>query len=447
MRIAHINVIGGLSTGRIATELCRAAMKEGHRTLFCFARDYCPEDVPSLRIGDKADTLLHGGLARLSDRSGFFSKRATRKLVRQLKEYKPDLIHLHNLHGYYLHLPTLFDYLRKEDIPTVWTLHDCWAFTGHCAYYTMAQNAPPIDGERRRGKTTGCQRWQSGCGKCPLKHLYPKSLFLDQSARNWREKRELFTGLPHLVLTTPSEWLKGQVKQSFLGKYPIYALPNGIDLTAFVPCVDQRYMENVVRHFRLDRYGDRPIVLSVAGVWEPRKGLEDLIELAELLGEDYCVAAVGLDEYQITSLPPNTVVGLPRAGNLNDLCALYTAAQVYVSTSHEETMGMTLVEALACGTQVLCYNATAMPEVVTPQVGETVPLGDVRAMGEAVCRLCAQPKSPEDCRARAMGYDAPTRFAEYIKLYNAMYLNSPGYIRAVEEACGVQAGKPKKKVE
>ena len=164
----------------------------------------------------------------------------------------------------------------------------------------------------------------------------------------------------------------------------------------------------------------------------------DLLELAEKLGPEYCVAAVGLDEYQIRSLPENSVLGIPRTGNLNDLCALYTAADLCVSLSHAETMGMTLVEALACGTQVLCWDVTAMPEIVTDEVGRTVPMGDYNGLAQAVRELCDQPKSPRDCRNRALEYAAPRRYRAYMRLYDGMYRNGPGYLQAVEEACRVR---------
>ena len=474
MRIAQINVVSSFSTGRIAVQLCRLANAAGHRTLLCHSRDHAPSDIASYRVGSRdhalirrmqawfarrsnlfcrlaagalgklcssrlsvmANTYLHIALARLTDRAGFFSRGATRRLVRQLRRFKPDLIHLHNLHGYYLHLPTLFKYLKEQDIPVVWTLHDCWAYTGHCAYYTMAKNAPPLESKRRRAQqeTVGCDRWTTGCGQCVLKRSYPASLWRDQSARNWQQKREMFCGVPHMVLTTPSEWLRDEVLRSFLKNYPVYALPNGVDLSVFTPCADGRYMEDVARSYGLDGIGERRLVLSVAAVWDERKGLADLIELAEKLGPEYCVAAVGLDEYQIAALPKNTVMGVRRTGNVNDLCALYTAADVYVSTSREETMGMTLVEALACGTQVICYDATAMPEIVTEDVGEVVPVGDTDALAEAVRRLCDNPKSDADCLSRAEDYESGQRFQAYIRLYENMYRHSPAYQDALEKA-------------
>lgn len=437
MRIAQINVVSSLSTGRIAVQLCRVSTGAGHKALLCHSRDHAPGDIFSFRIGGKLDTYAHAALSRLTDREGFFSRRATKKLVRQLQLYQPDLIHLHNLHGHYLHLPTLFAYLKKANLPVVWTLHDCWAYTGHCAYYTTAVDAPligPVKRRRAEQHTVGCDRWQNGCGQCVLSRAYPSSWFADQSARNWKEKRELFCHLPYLVLTTPSEWLRDEVKQSFLKDYPVYVLPNGIDLEAFKPCQSDEFMYDAVRSYGLDRTEGKKLVLSVAAVWDERKGLEDLIELAEKLGPDYCVAAVGLDQQQMEALPKGSIIGVKRTGNLNDLCALYTAADVYVSASREETMGMTLVEALACGTQVICYDATAMPEIVTPEVGETVPLGDIDTLAQTVRRLCDQPKDAQACRARAAEYDAQDRFRAYLELYENMYRNSPAYRSALKRA-------------
>ncbi len=412
MRIAHINVIGSLSTGRIAANICQTAMTQGHRVLFCFARGHVLSDVPSLRIGHKMDTYLHASLARITDRCGFYSKKATKTLIKQLKKFQPEILHLHNLHGYYLHLPTLFAYIKESDVRVVWTLHDCWAYTGHCAYYTTA--------DLHKSDQVGCDRWHSGCGQCPQKKEYPSSLLMDQSQRNWHEKCALFSGIRYMVLATPSEWLKNEVERSFLGQYAVYMMPNGLDTALFAPCRDERFMHDTILRYGLETTGGRHLVLSVAAVWDKRKGLEDLIDLAIALGDDYCVVAVGLDEDQCLSLANLPLIGLPRTGNINELCALYTASDVYVTTSYEETMGMTLVESLACGTQVICYDATAMPEIVTPDVGMVVPLGDITALCDAVETLCETPKIPADCIAHANLYESSERCMDYVHLYDAM---------------------------
>ena len=421
MRVAQINVTATLSTGRIAVEISRVLMAEGHKALVAFSRGYPPMEVPWLRVGNRVDVLCHAAFSRLTDRAGFYGKMATRKLVRQLRAYRPDVVHLHNLHGYYLHLPTLFTFLRETGVPVVWTLHDCWPYTGHCAYYTMARgDASREEGRTHRRLTTrGCGRWKRGCGQCPLKHAYPQSLLRDQSARNWHEKRALETGLPRMALVTPSRWLRAEVEKSFLGEYPVWVIPSGIDLRAFRPCEDPDYLKEIAEQHKLSQFPEKRVVLGVASTWDERKGLRDFLELSDCLGEEYLIVLVGLSEWQRERLPEG-IVGIRHTRNLRELCVLYTAADLYVSLSHEETMGMTLIEAMACGTQVLCYNATALPESVTPAVGSVVPMGNIEAVAAEVVRLCNEPKSAAACRSHAERYDRRERFLEYIRLYERL---------------------------
>ena len=404
MRIAHINVSSGLSTGRIATGICEVLTELGHRGLLCYSRGYPPEGVASYRIGNRADVLLHALGARLLDRAGFFSRAATRRLTRQLALYKPDVVHLHNLHGYYLDVRTLFAWLAKTGVPVVWTLHDCWPYTGHCAYYTANR----------------CDRWRVGCGRCPQLRAYPHSLALDQTRRNFREKRLAIEALPNLTLVTPSVWLGNEVSRSFLGKRPIRVIPSGIDLTQFRPCDEPDLNRDLIARYGLEELGDRKMLLSVASVWEERKGLGDLIALSRHLRDDLMIVVLGLTRAQCDSLP-DTMLGIPRTQSLRELRALYTAADLCLSLSHEETQGMTLLEALACGTQVLCYDATALPETVTPEVGEVVPEGDIRAVSLACARLCDNPRAPEACRARAAQFEKRRQFARYVGLYEELY--------------------------
>ncbi len=408
MRVAHINVISSLSTGNVAVGICETLQEMGHRTLLCYSRGNPPRAVPGYRIGNRVDKWLHGIGARLLDRSGFFSRRATRRLIRQLELYKPDIVHLHNLHGYYLDVRTLFAWLAKANLPVVWTLHDCWPFTGHCAYYSMAK----------------CSRWHSGCGHCPQRHAYPQSLLLDQSARNWQEKRTAFLSVPNLTLVTPSVWMGQEASRSFLGKRPLRVIPNGIDLNDFRPCEEPDLVADVAKRYGLETLKGRRMLLSVASTWEPRKGLDDLIALAPLLREDLMIVAVGLSPSQRQNLPDN-LLGLPRTQTVRELRALYTAADLCLSLSHEETQGLTLLEALACGTQVLCYDATALPETVTDEVGEVAPEYDLEAVAAACARLCDQPKSPQACRARAEQYEKRGQYARYAGLYMELLEHPP----------------------
>jgi len=421
MRVAQINVTATLSTGRIAVGISQVLKERGHKSLIAFARGYPPPGgIPWVRVGNQANVFVHAVLARITDRSGFFSRHATRRLVKALKAYRPDVVHLHNIHGYYLHLPTLFAYLRSQGMPVVWTLHDCWAYTGHCAYYTMAKgDASRTEGRTHRSRTTrGCDRWKNGCGDCPQKFAYPQSLLLDQSRRNWLEKRRLMGTLRDVTLITPSYWLKNEVQKSFLRDYPVRVIPNGVDLTQFRPCEDAEYLADVIKKYELGELGRRRMVLGVASVWERRKGYWDFAELSTLLEEDYLIVLVGLSEWQMERLPKN-ILGIARTENVRELSALYTAADVHVNLSYEETMGMTLIEAMACGTQVICYGATALPESVTPEVGSVVTLGHVQAVADEVRRLCEAPKSAAACKARAALYEQRIRYAEYVEVYEA----------------------------
>ena len=419
MRIAQINVFASSAEGRIAVQLCRQAEKAGHKSIICHAHDYAPTDVNSYRIGSLPtprkqtfwskrhlaqraaaqmdrfrcwlNTDLHLLGARLTGRSGFFSKRATKKLIRQLELFKPDIIHLHTLHGYFIHLPTLFRYLKENDMPVVWTMNDCWAFTGHCACYNAAENALPAGKARRsrmQKQTVGCERWQTGCGKCVLKKSYPCSWLFDRSARNWTDKRALFSGLNHMVLTTPSQWLLDELKLSFLKDYPAYVIPGCADTEVFRPCSSSEYMHQAAKSYGLDALGERHLVLSVAEVWNGDKGLDDLKDLAKALGPDYCIAALGLSESQLEEAIPDNFLCVPFPGNDNDLVALYTAAELCVSTRRDDFSGLHLLQAMACGTPVVCYDTGALQEVVTQDVGETVPAGNVDELARAVRRIC-----------------------------------------------------------
>ena len=402
MRVAHINVTSELSTGKIALGICESLQQNGHAALLCYARGGIPEGVPGYRIGSRWDTLVHAGLARFFDCAGFLSRRATRRLARQLALYKPDIVHLHNLHGYYLNLPILMETLRDAEIPVVWTLHDCWPFTGHCAHYSMA----------------GCIRWRAGCHHCPNLRQYPASYLLDRSKPNWLRKRDCITALRDLTLVAPSRWLAGEAQKSFLGGYPVRVLPSGIDLEAFRPA-DSEAVEEITERYGLRRHGDKPVILSVASAWRAAKGINDLMDLQEILKDEAVIAVVGMTPKQMEYLPPE-MIAIPMLYNAETLRALYSAARLYISLSYEESQGLTLVEAMACGTQVLCYDQTALPELVTGETGMAVPTRDLQGVADACRKLIAEPKSPDACRAHACLFDKEVQFEKYVRVYEEL---------------------------
>lgn len=389
MKVLQINIFGNLSTGRIASDISKVLTSQGHDSVVAFARNSIREDVKHIRIGTQLDVLVHGVMARLTDRAGFFSSAATQKLVQQIEKYKPDIVHLHNLHGYYLNIEILFDYLKKKQIPIVWTLHDCWPYTGHCCYYSVAN----------------CAKWQSGCDNCPSKKSYPASLLMDQSRRNYADKKKIFSGA-NMVLVPVSYWLGDEVRKSFLKDYPIHVIQNGVDLNVFKPTANQIK----------EKYGIRnKLILAVSSSWhDPRKGLADLVKLSERIDRSYQLMIVGIEDKESKSLP-SSIICLNRTDSVEELAQIYSAADVFVNASVEETFGLPTVEAMACGTPVIVYRATAIPEVVTDATGFVVEPHDIDGIVERL-PLC-EALDKNEIVQHAQQYSKECMMDEYLHVY------------------------------
>ncbi len=389
MRVFQVNSVCGTgSTGRIVCDIKNMLKNNGHECRIAYGRGFY-NDEDCFKIENDLVFKAHVFFSRITDRQGFYSSAATKRLVRDIEKFNPDIIHLHNIHGYYLDIRVLFDFLKEYNKPIVWTLHDCWSFTGHCSYFSFA----------------GCNKWKFECNKCPQKNEYPASLLLDNSKRSFNYKKSYFTSVNNLQIVTPSNWLNNEVKQSFLNVFPINTIYNGIDLSVFRP-LDSDYKQ---KH----NLNGKKIVLGVANIWEKRKGLDDFIKLSKILPNDYKIILVGLSEKQIASLPSN-ILGISRTDNIEQLVELYSLADVYVNASVEETMGLTTVEALACGTPCVVYDATAVPEVVDEKSGIVVPAGDVKALSEAVLNIDLK---SEDCIKRAKDFEKHSQYQKYMELY------------------------------
>lgn len=379
------------STGRIAEEIGKEAMGQGWRSVIAYGRFAGPSESELIRVGNGFDIKEHLIETRLFDNHGLSSRRATKKFIKQIEALKPDIIHLHNIHGYYLNYQILFEYLNKTNIPIVWTLHDCWAFTGHCGHFIMAN----------------CERWKTGCGHCPITHTeYPKS-FVDRSARNYKLKSEIFGANQNLHIVTVSEWLAGLVRQSFLQEKDIRVINNGIDLNVFKPSPIKRE----------GRYR----VLGVSNLWSEVKGLPDIVRLRELLDKDkYEIVVVGVSKEQIANLPEG-IVGIERTASASELAAYYSSANVFVNTTYADTFPTVNLEALACGTPVVTYKTGGSPESVDAETGVVVEQGDVNAMAEAIKMICDQGKEAyaEACREIAeQKYGKIDRYKDYLSVYN-----------------------------
>ena len=339
MRILMINVVCGIrSTGRICTDLATALENQGHEVKIAYGREGVPQKFQkyAVKIGSALEVKLHGVKARLFDGCGWGSRKATKRFVEWIKEYNPDVIHLHNLHGYYINLEVLFGYLRVCDKKIIWTLHDCWAFTGHSAYCDAIN----------------CERWITGCHDCPNVKMYPASI-IDRSHDNWTKKKTLMNGIPNLTVVTPSKWLAGFVKKSFLAQYTVFVVHNGIDTSQFYP-LESRIRDQL-------EIGGRFMLLGVSTSWDEMKGFSDYLKLAEIMGDKYQVVLVGLTKQQKEKLPKN-VIGIERTDSVKELAQFYSTADLFLNLSYCENYPTVNLEAIACGTPVLTYNTGGSPE-------------------------------------------------------------------------------------
>jgi glycosyltransferase involved in cell wall biosynthesis len=398
--VLQINsVVNSGSTGRIAEEIGQIAIAAGWESYIAYGRHARTSQSKLIKIGSDWDIRMHGLQTRLFDRHGLASTAATREFVEQIKKIKPDIIHLHNIHGYYINIEILFRYLKDANIPVVWTLHDCWPITGHCAYFTFVE----------------CDKWKTQCFSCPQKKGYPSSYFLDRSKQNHKQKRKLFTSVHDITIVPVSNWLADIVKQSYLKDYPIRVINNGIDVNVFSP----QSRDGIRLKYGL---ADKFVLLGVATAWGRRKGLHDFIELSKILKDDEIIVLVGLNENQIKILPEN-VIGISRTESVQQLAEFYSAADVFLNPTWEDSFPTTNLEALACGTPVVTYRTGGSPEALTPKTGFVVEQGDLASIRKAIDTVKSKGKAfySAACRERATKmFNKNDRYAEYLQLYEQM---------------------------
>lgn len=375
--------------GGVVKDIHNHLTEQGHEMWVAYGRYDVPENVAAVKVGSSLDVYTHVLWTRLLDASGFCSSRATKQLIKDIQRIKPDVIHLHNLLGYYLNIEVLFDYIKEARIPVVWTLHDCWAFTGHC-----------INFER-----TGCTKWETGCHHCPLRDNYPESLLIDRSAANYKRKKRALTDVPGMELITPSRWLANLVSKSFLKDYPCHVIHNGIDLNTFKP-VDSDIRE---------RYGlqGKKLLLFVASVWNEMKGEHVAYQLAEKLDDSYAIVMIGRKS---AANVPERIINLPRTQNVEELVNWYTAADMFVNPTLGDNFPTVNLEALACGTPVVTFDTGGSKESVGT-CGEVAPHGDLQALIESIQRCAAREISREECLERAQLFGKNRCFGQYEEVY------------------------------
>lgn len=393
-RLLQIDSCLGIgSTGRITESIAQLAQSKNWECYIIHGARYVKR--PSCMKESQSVTVLgeymHYVESLLFDNHGLASRRATYRVIEKIKEIAPNIIHLHCIHGYYLNYKILFEFLNTTNIPVVWTFHDCWAFTGHCAHFVTAK----------------CEKWRTGCCECPLIKDYPKS-FVDRSRRNYNLKRALFAGNNNLHIIPVSKWLAGLVKQSFLKEKDIRVIYNGVDIEQFHPVTPNN------NRFR---------ILGVSGVWSKDKGLYDFYKLRELLDDKkYEIMLIGLSRGQIEDLPKG-IIGVERTFSIEELAFFYSSANVFVNLSYADTFPTVNLEALACGTPVVTYRTGGSPEAVDKSTGVIVEQGDLSALSFAINQLCSndQKMLSHACRERAEKmFNRNERYEDYLNLYESL---------------------------
>lgn len=396
MTVIQINFTNIGSTGKIMLQIAKRARNQALQVYTCCANTLTNRqnnDSNSIFIGNRFCRKGIEYVEKFFGLNNCLSVFATYLFIQRIKKRKPTLIHLHNLHSNYINFPILFHYIKKQHIPVIWTLHDCWSFTGRCPYFDL----------------TKCDKWQKGCHACPYSpQLYPQA-YIDTTRIMWKLKKYFFTGIENCTIVTPSQWLANHVKQSFLKNYPIKVINNGIDLSVFQPTEsDFRERHNLT---------NKKIVLGVAFSWDKRKGSDIFIDLSKRLPCDYQIILVGINSQLKKQLPPN-IISINRTQNQKELAEIYTAADVFANPTREENYPTVNMEAIACGTPVVTFRTGGSPEILDETCGSIVDCDDIDTMEIEIRRICEQkPYSVEACLKRAKSFDMNDRFEEYVDLY------------------------------
>jgi putative colanic acid biosynthesis glycosyltransferase len=406
LKIIQVNVtVNTGSTGRIAEEIGKLLIENGSSSYIAFGRNENPSQSVKIKIGTKTDFYLHTLKTRLFDKHGFGSRKATEKLIDRITEIQPDIIHLHNVHGYYVNLEVLFTFLKNYKKPVVWTLHDCWAFTGHCAHF----------------EDINCTKWKSHCNTCPKVKRYPASWGLDNSFNNFAKKKRLFSAC-NLRIVVPSKWLQNLVSESFLSSFPTSIIYNGVNVNVFRPSESR-----TIPGFHSLVQGKK-IILGVANVWQQGKGLPDFYRLSELISEEYKIALVGLSSGQLKDLPEN-VIGIKKTESPEQLAEWYSEAIAFVNPTWSDNFPTTNIEALACGTPVITYKTGGSAEAIDENTGFVIEKGNVRDIWSAIQQIEKRGRDSykRNCRARAVEYfNKEDRYEEYLNLYQGLLKESYG---------------------
>ena len=404
MKILQINsVCGKSSTGRIASDLAEQIINNNGDARICFGRDSAVGWSKSIsyKIGLFANVYLHTAIVRLFDLEEFASVLSTIKLCRFIKSYNPDIVHLHNIHGYYLNYNLLFFFLERMKKPVIWTLHDCWTFTGHCSHF----------------ENNNCYKWKEGCHNCKFKNRYPRSLFFNFSAFHLKNKKKAFTRVSNMTLITPSEWLRNYVKASYLGKYHCEVINNGVDRKIFqVKTIPQDFLS-------IYSLEGKKIVLGVSTLWDKGKGLDDFNQLSEKLPDEFRIVLIGVDRTTKQKLNKK-IYPIERTNNTEELATWYNASYVFVNPTYEDNFPTVNIEALSCGTPVIGYDTGGSPESINQAHGIVIEKGNINGLAKAIIESHFTDADREFCVKQSAQYDTSVMHSKYLAVYNQLLRNN-----------------------
>ena len=394
MNIVEINTLNFSSTGNIMLNVTHSLREQGHHVMVCY-----PATRNNLRKQVEGSYLICGQIERnialnISKLTGYddlLFRSATRRLVRQIDRFGVDVIHLHNLHCWFINLPVLFDYIKKKNIRVVWTFHDCWAMTGHCPHFDMI----------------GCDKWKTECHNCPIYREYPECM-VDNSRRMFRIKKSTLTGVENMTIVTPSQWMATIVSQSYFKDYPVQIINNGINPEVFKPTVS-----NFRRAYQCE---GKTLLLGVAMGWTIKKGIDIFLRLANELDDNYRIVLVGTDE-QIDQQLPYNIISIHQTLNQEELAAIYSTSNLFVNPTREDTFSTVTIEALSCGTPVLAFRTGGTPEILDATCGSVVEKNDYDSLKKEIARITKNtPFSTTDCRTRALNFTQEKMVKNYLHL-------------------------------
>lgn len=397
--IVHINTVSFGSTGSIAKELCCLAQKEGFKSYL-----FVPKSKRNKLLA--SDNTKMFGISFMRRISSFLEKKTgllgcfnffnTFLLILKIRKYNPSILHIHNIHDSCINVRIISAFIKQKRINIIWTLHDCWAFTGRCPHFYIL----------------GCKKWKSGCFQCPYsKNEYPK-VCIDRTKYLWALKKKCFTNIDNLTIVTPSRWLSDLVNESFLNSYKVVVINNGVDLNIFKPSPS-----NLREKYEIT---DKYILLGVSFGWNDKKGLDVFIELSKRLPANFQIILVGTDDTVDEKLPKN-IISIHNTSNQSELAKFYTIADLFVNPTKEEVLGLVNIEALACGTPVITFRSGGSPECVDSTCGKVVEWNDIDSMEREIIKIYNEkPFSQSKCIERASLFDKNEKYRQYIELYKGL---------------------------